>query len=101
MEFIVIDPPRAKSPPTTVASTLAVIETAARMFPIKSEPGPRVALVPTFQKTLAGFPPPVITTVDPAAVVRVLPIWKYHASSALPVPTRVRTPVSCADEEYT
>ncbi len=100
MEFIVTDAPRAKIPPTTVASALAVIETAARMFPTKSQPGPRVALVPIFQKTLAGCPPPMISTVDPIAVVRVLPIWKYHASSALPVPSRVKTPLNCADEGY-
>jgi hypothetical protein len=53
-ELSVIDAPRANRPPMLVASAFAVIETAARTLPTKSEPIPRVALVPTFQNTLQG-----------------------------------------------
>jgi len=99
-EFIVIEAPSANSPPTEVDSAFAVMETAARTLPTKSDPRPSVADVPTFQNTLHGFPPPVITTVDPVAVVSVEPIWKYHASSGEPVPTRVKTPDSWAEAGY-
>jgi hypothetical protein len=93
-EFIVIEAPRANSPPTEVASAFAVIETAARMLPTISDPIPSVADVPIFQNTLQGCPPPVIVTADPMAVVSVEPIWKYHASLGEPVPTSVKTPDS-------
>jgi hypothetical protein len=74
LELSIIDAPRANRPPILVASASAVIETAARTLPIKSEPNPRVALVPTFQNTLQALPPPVKSTADPVAVVKVLPI---------------------------
>jgi hypothetical protein len=72
LELSVIDAPRANTPPSIEDSASIVIETAARMFPIKSVPIPTVALVPTFQKTLPEAPP-VISTDDPTPVVRVLP----------------------------
>jgi hypothetical protein len=74
LELSVIDAPRANTPPSSPASAFRVTETAARMFPTKSEPIPRVALVPTFQNTLPDDPPPAITTIDSIAVVKVLPI---------------------------
>ena len=72
-EFIVTDPPRAKTPPSIVVPAFSVTDTAARMFPMKVEPTPMVALLPTFQKTFPDAPP-VITTLDPADVIKVLPI---------------------------
>ena len=60
---------------------------------------PSVALDPTCQKTFPGSPPPVMITAEPTAVIKVVPTWKYHVSLALPVPARVRTPVSWAELE--
>jgi hypothetical protein len=68
------DPPSANKPPSLEACPFAVIETWARMVPAKLVPVPRVALVPTFQKTLPGSPPPVRITADPTAVTKVVPI---------------------------
>lgn len=93
----VIVPPRPYKPPSTEDPEFRVIETWARILPKKEEPTPRVALDPTCQKTLQTCPPPVTTTADPTEVIRVLPIWKYHASSTLPVPARIKVPVSWAD----
>lgn len=72
LELSVIDAPRAKIPPSIEDSPFIVTETAARMFPMKSVPIPIVALVPTFQYTFPDAPP-VITTADPTAVIKVLP----------------------------
>jgi hypothetical protein len=51
---IVIEASRANRPPMTWESVSALIETAARTFPRKVLPVPRVADDPTFQKTLQG-----------------------------------------------
>jgi len=39
----------------------------------------------------------VITTLDPAAVIRDVPIWKYQASVEDPVPAKVKVPVIAAE----
>lgn len=41
--------------------------------------------------------PPLRITLEPTAVVRELPIWKYQASSDEPVPTSVNIPVRYAE----
>jgi hypothetical protein len=74
LESSVIDPPRANAPPWSSAPVFIVIDAVARMFPIKSVSTSIVALDPTFQKTLSGKPPLVISTVDPTEVTKVLPI---------------------------
>jgi hypothetical protein len=90
--------PNAKTPPLDTASVLSVTEAAARIFPWNTLPVPKVAELPTCQNTLHANPPPVSRTLDPDAVVREDPIWKYHASLAEPVPTRVKVPVTAAEE---
>jgi hypothetical protein len=75
-----------------------VTEAAARIFPWNKLPVPKVAELPTCQNTLHANPPPVSRTLDPDAVVREDPIWKYHASLAEPVPARVKVPVTAAEE---
>ena len=99
-EFKVIEAPNANNPPWLVASAFTVIDTADNNVPAKSDPKPSVAEVPTFQNTLQACAPPANSTVDPMAVVNIEPIWKYHASVALPVPRRVKIPLNCADEPY-
>lgn len=98
-ESMVIEPPRANTPPSMVDPASSVTDSAARMFPMKVEPTPIVALLPTFQKTFPDVPP-VMTTLDPTAVIKVLPVRKYQASLQSPVPARVKVPVNCADVEY-
>lgn len=96
-ESIVTVAPRANAPPFNTAAAPNVIEAPARIFPERELLAPSVAEVPTCQKTLHGRPPPVIRTLEPAAVMRVVPVWKYHASLAEPVPARVKIPVMAAD----
>src|SRR6185503_4918694 len=52
----------AKSRPSTVAPVVTVMEARARMFPLNTVPVPRVAELPTCQKTLAAWAPPVKIT---------------------------------------
>lgn len=44
------------------------------MLPINVVPVPRVAELPTFQKTLQATPPLMAATVEPTDVIRVEPI---------------------------
>ena len=67
---------RANSRPSTVAPVVTVIEAKARMFPLNTEPVPRVAELPTCQKTLAALAPPLRLTWRPDVVTSVEPIWK-------------------------
>src|SRR2546422_11403665 len=53
---------RANSRPSTVAPVVTVMEAKARMFPLNTEPVPRVAELPTCQKTLAALAPPLRMT---------------------------------------
>jgi hypothetical protein len=90
--------PNAKTPPLDTAAVLSVTEATARIFPWNTLPVPKVAEDPTCQNTLHANPPPVSRTLDPDAVIREDPIWKYHASLAEPVPARVKVPVTAAEE---
>src|ERR1051326_6788792 len=83
---------RANSRPSTVAPVVTVIEAKARMFPLKTEPVPRVAELPTCQKMWAAWAPPLRMTWRPAVVVRVDAIWKMKTAFALPWASSVRSP---------
>src|SRR5438552_18400829 len=67
---------RANTLPSTVAPVVTVMEAKARMFPLNTEPVPRVAELPTCQKTLAALAPPLKITWRPVVVVSVEAIWK-------------------------
>jgi hypothetical protein len=54
------------------------MEDRANMFPEKEDVVPRVAELPTCQKTLAGRAPLMRATLLPVAVVSALPIWKMN-----------------------
>ncbi|KAF4621643.1 hypothetical protein G7Y89_g14507 [Cudoniella acicularis] len=95
---IVRVPPRANKPPLLLAPPSAVTETCARIVPANAMLIPKVADVPTCQKTLQGKPPPESITAEPTEVTKVEPIWKYQASVGDPVPASIKVPVSCADE---
>lgn len=62
LESNVTAPVRAKALPFSVAPVLMVMDTWARMVPLKIEVVPRVAELPTCQRTLAGFAPLMRTT---------------------------------------
>jgi len=94
---IVTVAPSAKTPPFDTAAVFNVTEAPARMFPEKLLPAPNVAEVPTCQNTLQASPPPVIKTLEPADVIKDVPIWKYQASVEDPVPAKVKVPVIAAE----
>lgn len=75
------------------------MDASARILPIKFVAVPRVAELPTCQKTLQAFAPLIKTTEEAVAVVMVEPIWKMKRLFALFWPSSVRTPVKPAEEE--
>ena len=52
-------PLRASSRPATVAPVFSPIDVSARIVPLKLVVLPSVAELPTFQKTLHGWAPPI------------------------------------------
>jgi hypothetical protein len=70
------------------------------MVPLKVVLVPRVAELPTCQKTLAAWAPPMrFTLLLVAAVISVLPIWKMKTAFGLPLPLRVTVPVMPTEDE--
>src|SRR2546430_17052801 len=60
----------ANNRPSTAAPVVTVMEAMARMFPLNTEPVPRVAELPTCQKTFAALAPPLKMTWRSTVVVR-------------------------------
>jgi hypothetical protein len=73
---------------------VAVIVVRARMVPLKVEPVPSVAELPTCQKTLQAWAPLIRFTLLPDAVTSVEPAWKMKTAFGLPCASSVRVPVS-------
>ena len=69
---IVTAPVRASVLPTMFTPVVTVIDAIARMFPLKDENVPRVAELPTCQKTLQASAPLMRLTMLADAVVSVL-----------------------------
>src|SRR5512135_2606584 len=59
LESKVTAPVRANNRPSTVAPVVTVMEAIGRMLPLKTEPVPSVAELPTCQKMLAALAPPL------------------------------------------
>jgi hypothetical protein len=96
---IVTAPFRAKALPHPIlAVVLRVMLVSARMLPANAVLVPKVAELPTCQKTLSPSPPLVKATDEALAVVSVLPIWKTKTAFGLPCAFRVSAPVNCADD---
>jgi len=89
----------AKRRPFTLAPAVRLIDTSAKMFPENSLAAPSVPEVPRSQNTLHAEPPLIITMVEAAAVVMVVPIWKTQIALASPAASSVRVPVSPTLEE--
>src|ERR1035441_8190259 len=90
-------PARANALPSSVAPVTIVIDCAAIMVPLKTDPPPIVAELPTCQKMLAGRAPPLRRTWRPVVVTSVDPIWKIQ--TAFESPASVRSPDDISSEE--
>src|SRR4030095_6911862 len=99
LESKVTAPLRANSLPSTAAPVVTVMEVKARMFPLKPEVVPRVAELPTCQKMLAAWAPPLRITCRPAVVVSVEAIWKIQTALASPCASSVRSPEEISSAE--
>ena len=84
---------RASRRPTMVAPVSAVIADSARTLPIRCEPVPRVAELPTCQNTLQAVLPPSTTTLLFDAVMNVEPAWKMNTAAGSPWVSSVSVPV--------
>src|SRR5580765_3248255 len=90
---------RANSRPSTEAPVVTVMEAKASMFPLKTEVVPRVAELPTCQKTLAALAPPLRITWRPKVVVSVDAIWKMKTALGSPCASSVRSPEEISSVE--
>src|SRR5437667_5716726 len=99
LESRVTAPVRANSRPSTAAPVVTVMEANARMFPLNTEPVPRVAELPTCQNTVAALAPPLRITWRAEVVVRVDAIWKMKTALASPWASSVRSPEEISSEE--
>lgn len=94
LESSVTAPLRANTLPRSVAPVSSVAEVSAMIVPTKLLVVPRVAELPTCQKTLHACAPFSSTTLLPEAEIKVEPAWKIKTASASPPPFRVTDPVS-------
>jgi len=95
-ESSVTAPVSASALPVEVALVSKVILARAITVPIKFVPVPRVAELPTCQKTPHGCAPLTSATEASLAVMRVLGTRKINTASGLPSSFRVSVPVMAA-----
>jgi hypothetical protein len=93
-------PFNAYNPPFEVTPVVTVMDARATTFPCKAEYVPRVAELPTCQKTLQALAPFTNKTSEYEAVVRVDPIWKTHTLLGSACPSSVRIPVNSVSDPY-
>jgi len=84
---------RASALPSMRAPDTSVIDSSARMVPLKREPAAMVAELPIFQKTLQKLPPLTMLTLLPTAVTRVDAVWKIQTAAGSPCASSVSVPV--------
>ena len=90
-------PLRAKRLPSTVTPSFIEIDVKARMLPWNAVLVPSVAELPTCQKTLHAWAPPMRLTLLPDAVISVEPAWKTKTALGSPWASSVKAPVSPRD----
>jgi hypothetical protein len=73
-------PVRAKALPFRVAPVVSVMDDWASMLPANTVVVPKVAELPSCQKTLPACALLISTMDEPLAVVSVLPIWKMNSA---------------------
>jgi len=91
-------PFRASTRPSRVAPVVRVMLVRAMTVPRKLEPVPRVAELPTCQKTLHDWAPLIRITWLADAVVSVEPAWKTKTAFGSPPAFSVSVPVSPIEE---
>ena len=72
-----------------VAPVPTVMEMCARMVPLKIDPPPTVAVLPTCQKMSQGFAPLTNAIVLPVPVIKLLEAWKMNRGQAWFCPSKV------------
>ncbi len=77
-------PFRASTLPSTFTPVVTVMDVSAMMFPLNTEFVPRVAELPTCQKTLQAEAPLARTMWLPLPVMSVDEIWKMNTALGLP-----------------
>jgi len=82
-----------------VAPVPIVMLVSTSKLPWKLVVAPKVAELPTCQNTSQAPVPLISSTLEPAAVVNVLPILKMKTELMFVPPSSVNVPVSCAEEE--
>ena len=97
-ESSVTAPLRASALPDNLALVSRVMLVRAITVPMKFVPVPRVAELPTCQKTSHRCAPLMSATVESLAVVMVLPMRKIKTESGLPSAFRVSVPVMAAED---
>lgn len=80
----VTSPLRARARPSIVALLVTAMEVSAMMVPLKDVFVPRVAELPTCQKTLHAWAPLMSATVLEEPVIRVSAIWKMKTALGSP-----------------
>jgi len=81
-------------PHPSVAPVFMLTLASAIISPPNEVVVPRVAELPTTQITLSSEPTFSIVTLEPLAVVSVLPVWMTMVSLLAPAKLRVRAPVN-------
>src|SRR5438094_534795 len=89
----------AKARPSNVAPAFSVMDVYASTFPFMIESPPKVAELPTCQKTWQAVAPPLRTTLRPTVVMSVDGIWKMKTASGSPWASRVRSPDVISSED--
>ena len=92
-------PFRASARPATVSPVCTEIDVRARMLPVKAEPVPSVAELPTCQNTLQAWAPPVRTTLLAESVTRVDGAWKMKTAFGSPPASRVSDPPTSSEDD--
>jgi hypothetical protein len=96
---MVTAPLRARTLPATVVSVSRLMLVNARIFPTNVVLVPKVAELPTCQKSLQTCPPLMSRIDELLPVMSVLATLNIQTASVLPAPSSVSAPVRAADDE--
>lgn len=83
--------------PIPLAPSDAAMSVPARIFPRISLFAPMAAEVPSTKNTLQACAPPTSKTLLPAALLKVVLIWKINWPLGFPVPSSVTVVVKVAE----
>src|SRR5438309_10185664 len=89
----------ANARPSNVAPASNVIDVYASTLPLMIESPPKVAELPTCQKTWQAVAPPLRITLRATVVMNVDGIWKMKTALGSPCASRVRSPDVISSED--